>query len=467
MKTKLLLTGVIFMLLSVQMYAQSDMWALTRNGGANSQGAIISMNPSNNQVTVRHSFLAPDGYHPYGNLLQANDGNIYGTCYDGGNWASCTIFKFEPGTGYYTDVYDFDITHGDYPTSGLIQGPGGILYGAAAAGGTSYSGVIYSWNTNTNTYTMLYSFSQGTGQAPYGAPVFHSNGKIYGMTVAGGAWGSGVIYSYDISNSTYTMLFSFGSSDGMAPYGSLLEASDGKLYGLTSDGGTYNKGVLFSFDPVTNVFSKKAEFTNALGYQPKGSLIQASDGMLYGTASMGGNGYGTIFRYDISNNTVTNIYSLAQIDGSLPIGDLYERYGYLFGTTFNGGVYGMGTAFRILTTGAGFTKLFDFNGTYGQNPTGAFIVEVPTGLESVSANSEIAVYPNPVSTNMVVALPEQLTGSTRFTVQDVTGKIIFDQSDLSVVNGSVDLNLQALPSGIYLLRIDSGNDSYQQKFVKQ
>ncbi|MBL0339433.1 MAG: hypothetical protein IPP71_00015 [Bacteroidetes bacterium] len=144
----------------------------------------------------------------------------------------------------YTDVHDFDIVHGDFPKSGLAKGSNGILYGVTTTGGSNQAGVLYSWNTISGTYTMLHEFGNGITY-PQGAPVIHSNGKIYGMAY-GGMYGMGIIYSYDINTATMSCVYSFTGSGGSAPVGSLIEAADGKLYGLTPSGGSAGYGVLLA-----------------------------------------------------------------------------------------------------------------------------------------------------------------------------------------------------------------------------
>src|SRR6185295_9777043 len=99
MKTKLLLSSILVALFTISIAnAQSHVWALTLNGGGASQGSIIVCNNDGTGLNVAHSFQGPDGYHPYGNLLCASDGNLYGTCYDGGCYGSCTIFRLIPNT---------------------------------------------------------------------------------------------------------------------------------------------------------------------------------------------------------------------------------------------------------------------------------------------------------------------------------------------------------------------------------
>jgi uncharacterized repeat protein (TIGR03803 family) len=95
-----------------------------------------------------------------------------------------------------------------------------------------------------------------------------SDGKLYGLTFGGGSGGAGVIFSFDPSASTLTKLMDFGITSGTSSYGSLLQASDGKLYGMTHRGGSSDVGVIFSFDLSTSTYIKLKDYTGANGALP-------------------------------------------------------------------------------------------------------------------------------------------------------------------------------------------------------
>src|SRR5579862_5126414 len=95
-----------------------------------------------------------------------------------------------------------------------------------------------------------------------------SNGKLYGMTYAGGSSGVGVIFSFDPLSSTYIKLRDLDGPNGYNPYGSLIQASDGKLYGVMYGGGTSDLGVIFSFDPASSTYIKLKDFDNTIGDHP-------------------------------------------------------------------------------------------------------------------------------------------------------------------------------------------------------
>src|SRR5215218_4665149 len=111
---------------------------------------------------------------------------------------------------------------------------------------------------------------------------------FYGMTAEGGSHSLGTIFSINPSTGSFQNLWNFDSTNGATPTGRLLQASNGKLYGLTSLGGFHNMGVLFSYDTATATYTKLLDFDTTFGAYPLGSLIQASNGALYGMTSQGG-----------------------------------------------------------------------------------------------------------------------------------------------------------------------------------
>lgn len=131
---------------------------------------------------------------------------------------------------------------------------------------------------------------------------FYSQSELMGTTSNGGLYGAGSIYKTDINGDNYSVAYSFPQLQGAKPKKtSLIQATDGNLYGMTFGGGLYNRGVIFQYDFVNDNYDAKYNFLND-GSNPKGSLYQASDGKLYGLTFGGGSNFmGTLFQYDISN----------------------------------------------------------------------------------------------------------------------------------------------------------------------
>lgn len=166
---------------------------------------------------------------------------------------------------------------------------------------------------------------------------------LFGVTAYGGIHQQGSLFYYDPATATLTKKhdFAINSPDGGIPAASLIKATDGKLYGTTSQGGVFNHGTLFSFDPATSVYATLYAFDGGSnGSEPLGTLMQASNGKLYGMTSEGGFGYGNIFEYDISTSSFANLVSfMSSNDGNAPRAtNLIEATdGYMYGMTSAGG----------------------------------------------------------------------------------------------------------------------------------
>ena len=174
------------------------------------------------------------------------------------------------------------------------------------------------------------------------------------------------------ASAQYTKLHDFtGNPDGRTPYGSLI--SDGTfLYGVTQGGGINNYGTLFKIKPDGTGYVKLFDFN---GGSPNKTLI--SDGtFFYGTIPWGGtNGKGAIFKILPNGTGYADLYSFSgNPDGQLPEGDLIFDGTFLYGMTYYGGTSGYGTIFKILPSGTGFVKMFDFTGAAtGRYPNGSLI----------------------------------------------------------------------------------------------
>ena len=169
------------------------------------------------------------------------------------------------------------------------------LYGTTTFGGSQ--GAIFHYTPSTGTYTQDKPFSL----YPLGGYPDYENGLtdggdgyFYGMVAIGGGNGYGLIFKWNPGTNIYAVKYSFNGTNGSTPHGSLT-LKDGKFYGMTNSGGASDFGVIFEWDPVTNIYSDKYEFNSNDGANPYGSLT-LKDGKFYGMTKNGGaNGYGVIF----------------------------------------------------------------------------------------------------------------------------------------------------------------------------
>ena len=336
-----------------------NFYGTTPYGGMNSCncGTVFRIGP-NGTYTNLYSFggSLSDGEWPYAGLVQGSDGNFYGTTQIGGtNSCNCgTVFRISP-SGTYTDLYSFvgPPRDGKYPFAGLVQGSDGNFYGTTYEGGTTGHGTVFRINLS-GSYTNLYSFGgyPNDGRSPFAGLVQGSDGDFYGTTWMGGTSNNGTIFRISPSGSE-TNLYSFVGSptDGYNPYAGLVQGSDGNFYGTTVYGGTSSKGTIFRINPsgtYTSLYSFAGSPND--GEEPYAELVQGSDGNFYGTTWIGGtNNDGTIFRVSLSGNE-TNLYSFVgpPSDGGLSSGGIVQGSdGNFYGTTYWGGTSSNGTVFKL------------------------------------------------------------------------------------------------------------------------
>jgi len=322
----------------------------------------------------------PYGSSPFGDLLNVG-GTFYGMTQGGGANSDGVIFSYKLGTSTYTDLVNFDFAtapKGQNPTDNVID-VSGILYGMTGQGGAYNFGLIFSYNISTSTYTDLYDFNSGvTGKYPNGS-LFAIGNVLYGMTSSGGTGNVGNIFSYTILTSTYTNLYSFTLATGGYPYASLV--SDGSiLYGMTNGGGAHGVGVIFSFNPTGNVYNDLLDFNGTsipYGSNPFYGQLTLYNNILYGMIPTGGtSNLGLIFSYNPSTTAYTDLYNFnSGIGGEYPYGSLLLSGNTFFGMTQSGGTLGIGNifSFNILTNT--YSNLFSFtSGVNGKIPYGSLIV---------------------------------------------------------------------------------------------
>ena len=183
-------------------------------------------------------------------ILQAYDGNYYGTTANGGIHGDGSIFRITPA-GVYTTLYSFNGADDTQPYGGeqIAVGPDGALYGTGFSGGSAGYGVIFKVSLS-GAYSELYSFTgMSDGADPIEPLVLGTDGNFYGTTVLSdcnpmNCLGGGSVFSITPAGK-FTLLHDLSdSSDGYAATG-LLQASDGNFYGVAEQGGKDGEGVIF------------------------------------------------------------------------------------------------------------------------------------------------------------------------------------------------------------------------------
>lgn len=361
------------------------LYGMTSIGGTSNAGILFSYDPASASYSQVLNFGGLLGANPHGSLVQAKNGKLYGMTYAGGSYGYGVIFSFDPIGGLYSVVYHFDNFSGAHPYGSLLQASDGKLYGMTYGGGFYDGGVLFSFDPATGVYTNLWTLGNFVSTPhPYGSLIQAKDGRLYGMTSADGI-GFGTIFTYDLAGATYKVLRSFGSPDGIAPRGDLLQATDGKLYGMTSGGGpagSSSAGTIFSFDPTNASYLVLNTFTGANGSTPYGSLIQASDGRFYGMAwGGGGNNLGVLFSFVPSGagGVYSLLWTFSGSNGASPYGSPFlAPDGKLYGMTSQGGSFSGGVLFAMTPLKGPYVVLKNFDGFSGFQP-GAKLVQANDG----------------------------------------------------------------------------------------
>jgi uncharacterized repeat protein (TIGR03803 family) len=296
-------------------------------------------------------------------------GNLFGTASIGGN-RNCggilgcgTVFELDP-TGKESVLYIFNEQY-SLPL-GLVMDGKGNLYGVTNGGGEFGNGAVYTLKVSPNsTRKVLYSFSGGAdGSLPLGL-VQDNSGNLYGVTFEGGAYGRGTVFKVDL-HGTETVLYSFsGGADGDAPHSTLLLDGAGNLYGTTEGGGLFRNGTVFKIDSAGKESVLYSFSGGADGECPSGGGVVAdAEGNLYGTTALGGDvgcSCGVVYKLDTDGNQHVLYTFTGGADGKYPKAVILDSAGNLFGTTFAGGTTQDGTVFEVDASGKE-TVLYSFTG---------------------------------------------------------------------------------------------------------
>jgi uncharacterized repeat protein (TIGR03803 family) len=302
-------------------------------------GGVVFRSDLEGNVETVHSFTEEEG-HPYGWLTQASDGHLYATTYNyfGTNWGTFYRLSLD---GDFTVLHEFtaEESPGTYnlieASDGYLYGPSGVrVFRLAPAGGPP---------------TI---WSLGSIASSFGAPLVESGGAIWGTM-----WGPpGWIFEVDLQgNYTIPLPYEFTSGgDGCCPAAGFMLGSDGNLYGTTTDDGSGFKSTVFRYEPAGGVLTTLYTFAGRFagdGERPMGRLLEGGDGFLYGITYEGGLfDRGTVFRVRMAGGDETILHHFGgpgDVDAQVHSGLIRASDGKLYGTSLTGGEYGGGTIYRI------------------------------------------------------------------------------------------------------------------------
>jgi uncharacterized repeat protein (TIGR03803 family) len=180
-------------------------------------------------------------------LLHYSDGNFYGTAPTGGLYGKGTIFRMTPA-GSITVLKHFRGGNGAYPAGALILGNDGNFYGMTGEGGSKGCGTVFRM-TPSVLLTTIVNFKCDSVRYPADSLIQANDGNFYGIGTKSGPTiaSEGAIFQMTPSGVLTTLhIFSFSSPNGgLGPTGTLVQGSDGDLYGVANNGGIKGKGTIF------------------------------------------------------------------------------------------------------------------------------------------------------------------------------------------------------------------------------
>ena len=350
---------------------QGNAYGTTVQGGNAGCGTVFRLHPSGSghwQEHVLYNFTCFfDGKNPHGGVVRDAQGNLYGTTTAGGLSGGCTgdgcgvAFKITAG-GTESVLHTFQGKDDGFgPGSPLVFDSAGNLYGTAPDGGANKHGTIFEFKPSGGSwqFQVIHQFTGGSGGSigSLGSLLVGAHGALYGVTEIGGAHNAGIAYRLNhASGSTwsFTTIYTFkGSPDAANPYGGLIEYGR-KLYGTTYFGGAAGQGAVFELTPGATTYGERVVYSFKGGNDgrlPTSSLLAATNGMLYGTTSMGGGSScdcGTVFALAHGTFAENVVHRFGgNHDGQSPYYGFIQNGSALYSSTNFGGPSNYGTIFSI------------------------------------------------------------------------------------------------------------------------
>ena len=349
--------------------------------------------------TLLHSFTGSttDGAYPYASLTNIGS-TLYGTTNNGGTGGEGTVFSLSTSGASFQVLHSFTgtTTDGAYPYAGLTV-IGSVLYGTTDNGGSAGNGTIFSVNTTGTGFQLLHSFTGATndGAIP-DSTLTLINSTFYGTTDEGGTVNKGTVFSISTTGTGFQVLHSFTESTTERR---LSQSRSDRfwldMYGTTVNGGTADNGTVFSLSTSGTNFQLLHSFAGTSdGALPFGGLLLIGS-TLYGTTNGGGSGpnTGTVFSVGTTGTgfQVVHTFVAGATDASIPMPSLTLVGSTFYGTTNSGGTSSSGTIFSINTDGSNFTVLHSFTGstTDGSFPYAA-LTAIGTTLYGTTNNGGTA-----------------------------------------------------------------------------
>jgi uncharacterized repeat protein (TIGR03803 family) len=214
---------------------------------------VFNLNPLDTTPTINGGH--GEGQQPMGPVMQANDGRLYGTASGGGTFNGGVVFRVRMDGSDFAVLHNFQAAEGTSPQGGLVQGSDGWLYGMCSNAGTAPSpqvpaGSLFKVDLTGTNFMQLFQFYRastssgvGPGSAPLATPVLHTNGRIYGLTSHGGTGnGSSRNGGYDDGGELFSL------NAGLSPFIAVVGVRAAQQYqriGILGQGFKGTTGITF------------------------------------------------------------------------------------------------------------------------------------------------------------------------------------------------------------------------------
>jgi len=235
--------------------ANGNLFGSTNGGGTTGYGTVYELVKGSSGYTTKTlaNFSETNGGNPFGDLVVDNSGNLFGTTNNAGPGGNGTVFELVKTASGYTlqTLVSFNVTNGANPYGSLLLDNNGDLFGTTYDGGPNDAGTVFKL-TKASGYKLstLGTFTAGNGVIA-GGLIQDAVGNLFGTTLGnvnrGGGANVGTVFELAKGTSDYKLntLVTFNGINGASPYAGLVADSNGDLYGTTSQGGKSGNGTVF------------------------------------------------------------------------------------------------------------------------------------------------------------------------------------------------------------------------------
>ncbi|MBK6640685.1 MAG: T9SS type A sorting domain-containing protein [Bacteroidetes bacterium] len=441
------------------MHASNDkIYGTTNNGGLYGYGGIFEYDYNNGVYTKKHDFIYSDGNQgmPGGMIMEASNGKIYGMRNGGGFYGLGTFYEFDIATDSFVVKLHFNDTLGAEPLGGLVQASNGKLYAGINGGGSSAQGLIIEYDINTDSVIMKKDFN-GTGVSAYnGTFIEVAPNKLYALSIIGGQNNEGALYEFDCITNQIAILYSFSAPTGYDPVGSLVYASNGKLYGSTKSRNVYDIGGLFEFDLATGAYNHKLDWEPIeTGWRP-GFKLQEVGCIAPGILASGP------VSFCQGDSVILSAF------GSNSNSFQWHRNGNpIAGANSQNFTVKLPGKYSVSVTDTTCSLLFT------SNPVRVRIPCIPPfdnqdKLSSTSTDADIFLNYDSQQQQFEIMATDLTSETYNLLIADATGRILLnEQSGISNNSISRNIDCSAFAKGLYIVKVIAGDKILSRKFVKE